>query len=187
MRLVLCIATSLLLAFALGACGADSPGGKSVSSSGSNFSTHHNDRDNDGDHNDDDAVTLGFGHAANAADRRESVALVTRYFAAAVAANGVTGCALLVPFVAESVVEDDGHSPGLFGSSCAAVLAKLFKLHHRELVAKQATMKVIEVRVRGDRALAILDFPNIPEVRQIDERRVGDSWKLLQLLDRFIE
>jgi hypothetical protein len=152
-----------------------------------NFSTHDNDRDNDGDHNDDDEKVLYFGHAANAADRRDSVALVTRYFAVAAAENGAAGCRMLVPFVAEGLPEQDGQSPHLRGSTCAVVLSKLFKLHHSLLAKKQATLHVIAVRVEGGRALTILDFPTIPEVRQMIERRVGGTWKMLELLDGILE
>jgi hypothetical protein len=153
----------------------------------SNFSTHNNDRDNDGDHNDDDAGVLYFGHAAGPADERAAVALVTRYFAAAAAGDGAAGCRLLAPFIAESLAEEDGHSPRLRGTTCAVVLSKLFKLHHALLAEKHATLKVIGVRLEGARGLVIFDFPAIPEVRQITERRVGHSWRLLYQLDGILE
>lgn len=152
-----------------------------------NYSTHNNDRDNDGDHNNDDENVLAYGHAAGAIDRRSSVALVTRYFAAAAAEDGATGCRLLTPIIAGTVAETDGHSPGLRGKTCAVVLSKLFKLHHRLLAEKNATLKIIKVRVLGDKALAVLEFPTIPEVRLIAERRVAGTWKLLYLLDGILE
>ncbi|MGC2374853.1 MAG: hypothetical protein WA484_13355 [Solirubrobacteraceae bacterium] len=186
------------LGLGLAACGGSNGGttshnASSSSSTGaskiveSNFSTHHNDRDNDGDHNDDDAGILLYGHAAGPADRRISVALVKRYYAAATGEDGAAACPLLVPFIAESVVETDGHSPGLRGKTCAAVMSKLFKLHHRLLAEKNATLKVIGVRVEGNKALVILEFPFIPEAREITERRVGSTWKLLELLDIMLE
>jgi hypothetical protein len=55
------------------------------------------------------------------------------------------------------------------------------------LSRKDATLKVIAVRVEGSKALVVLDFPTIPEVRQIDERRVGHSWRLLDLFDGILE
>jgi hypothetical protein len=159
----------------------------STATVGSDFSTHKNDRDNDGDQNDDDGKVLGYGHAADAADRRTSIGLVTRYFAAAAAEDGAKACASLVPFIAESVPEDDGHQPGLRGKTCAVVMSKLFKVHHQLLTMKSATLRVIGVRVEGDKALAILEFPTIPEVRQITERRVGSAWRLLDLFDGILE
>ncbi len=161
-------------------------GGGSTNALGGS-STHNNDRDNDGDHNDDDEKVLYFGHAADATDQRISLALVTRYFALAATGDGAKACSLLVPFIAESVAENDGHSPALRGKTCAVVMSKLFKLHHRSLAEKNATLKAIEVRVESDRALVVLEFPTIPEVRQITERRVGSTWKLLDLLDGILE
>jgi hypothetical protein len=149
--------------------------------------THENDRDNDGDHNDDDGRVLNYGHPASAADRRSSVTLVTRYFAAAAAADGAKACALLVPLTAESVVEEDGHSAALSGRSCAAVMSKLFRLHHRMLVEKRAALEVISVRIEGNKGLAVLDFPEIHEVRQLGVRRVDGAWKVVDLLDGIIE
>jgi hypothetical protein len=183
------------LVMGLAACEASSertapttrPSVASTGAASSDFSTYHNDRDNDGDHNDDDENVLGFGHAADPADRLASVALVERYFAAAAAANGAQACRLLAPFVAESVPEDDGHSPGLRGRTCPVVMSKLFELHRRLLVEKKTTLKVVGVRVEGDKALAILEFPTIPEVRQIAERRVKGTWRVLELLDNILE
>jgi hypothetical protein len=145
------------------------------------------DRDNDGDNNDDDEKVLYFGHSADAADRRALTALVERYYADAAAEDGAAACRLLVPFIAEATAERYGRSSQLRGSTCPVVLSELFRLHHRLLVGKQATMRVLGVRVEGDRALVILDLPTIREVRQIDERRIGGNWRLLELLDGNIE
>jgi hypothetical protein len=150
-------------------------------------SSHKNDRDNDNDNNDDDAGVLYYGKAADTTDRQISVGLVTRYFAAAAAENGTEACTMLIPFIAESVAEDYGHTSALHGKSCSVVMSMLFKQHHALLATKHATLKVIEVRVNGDKALAILEFPTIPEVRQITERREGRTWKLQDLLDEILE
>lgn len=152
-----------------------------------NFSTHHNDRDNDGDHNNDDGKVLDYGHTADTTDRLASIALVKRYFAAAADTNGTAGCKMLVPLIAETIVEDDGHSSELRGTTCAVVLSKLFALHHRELKMKNATLKIIEVRAQGTKELIVLDFPTIPEVRQITARQIKSSWKLMDLLDGILE
>jgi hypothetical protein len=179
------LGTLALLALCLGiaACGDSGarPAGASAPSS------HERDRDNDDDHNDDDARVLYYGHAADAADRRSSIALVKRYFAAAAAEDGKRACGLLVPLLAESVVEEDGRSPGLRGRTCAAVVSKLFKMRHRMLLEKRAALEVIAVRVKGDRGLVVLNFPEIREARQLGERRVDGRWKLHELLDGIIE
>lgn len=190
------------------ACGDSSKRPGATTDVASNRSAQENDRDNDGDHNDDDGRVLFYGHAASAADRRGSVALVTSYFAAAAAADGAKACALLVPLLAESVVEEDGRSPALRGRTCAEVMSKLFRLHHRTLVEKRAALQVIAVRVEGNKGLAVLNFPGIREVRrlgegsevlvapdsrgthevrQLGERRVDGTWKVLDLLDGIIE
>jgi hypothetical protein len=159
----------------------------SASTTAGASSTHGSDRDNDQDHNNDDENVLGYGHAANAADRRASVALVTRYFAAAAGGNGATACSLLMPFIAGSVVENYSHLRGLRGNTCAVVLSNLFRQRHWQFAAKSASLKVIAVRVEGDKALAVLDLPEIPEVRQMAERRLGSRWRLLVLFDGSLE
>jgi hypothetical protein len=161
--------------------------GSASTATATNFSTRNNDRDNDGDHNDDDAEVLEYGHTANATDRRVSVTLVKRYYAAAAAEDGAKGCSMLAPFIAESIVENDGQAEELRGRSCATVMHKLFKLHHRRLAEKNATLKILDVRVDGNKALAILEFPFIPEVRKLVERRVGSTWRLLEPLDSILE
>lgn len=184
----------MALCVGLLACGGSSKSttstGKSRSPSGSSsvtayFPGHHNDRDNDGDSNDDDGHDLNFGHAANAADLRESTRLVRRYYAAAATEDGATACALLAPFIAESVVETDGEA--LHSKTCSGTMSALFKDHHSLLVVKQRTLRIPEVRVEGDTALAILEFPTIPEVRQLHLRRIGGTWYVLELLDDILE
>jgi hypothetical protein len=199
MRPCLGILATLALCLGLGSCGGTSTSTSTRRPPVDNAYTYNdngvtayfpsdkNDRDNDGDNNNDDGNILDYGHASNATDRRASVALVTRYFSAAAAENGATACSLLIPFVAESVVEDDGRTTALYGNTCAAVMSKLFKLHHALLLAKYETLRIPEVRVEGDKALTILEFTTIPEVRQIAERRVGDSWRILELLDGILE
>ncbi len=178
------------LGLGLAGCGGSNANSASTASSGlskvvpSNFTTHNNDRDNDGDHNNDDGKVLYYGHAADAADRQAGGALVTNYFAAAAGANGAAACALLVPFIAESVADEN---PTLAAKTCPAALARLFELHHRLLAEKHATLRVMAVRIEGNRGLVIMDFPTIPEVRQLTERRVGGAWKLMDLLDGILE
>lgn len=180
-------------ALAVAACGgsgklaADTP----VSSNGatviSSFPGDRNDRDNDGDRNDDDRRNLSYGRAANPTERHELTRLVRRYLAAASAENGAAACSLLAPFVAESVVETYGHTRDLLGKSCARVMSKLFAHNHTELAAKVSSFRVATVRVAGDKALTILEFPAIREVRQMIERHIGRRWRVLGLLDDIIE
>lgn len=193
MRSQLGTLATLLLAFGALGCGGSGKTHNSSSTAASsskvvppNFTTHNNDRDNDGDNNDDDEGVLRYGSAASPRERRLSTTLVTAYFKLAAAENGAKACSLLAPFIVESVAEDYASTP-LRGKDCAAVMRRLFHEHHALLATKNTTLKVIEVRVEGDKALAILDFPTIPEVRQITERRVGNGWKLIDLLDGILE
>jgi hypothetical protein len=196
MKPLLTTFATILLCVGVSACGSSgrdssrdaskpaSPTGVAVTSG----ATHKNDRDNDGDNNDDDQHVLNFGQTASPADRQAIAALVTRYFAAAASENGKQACALLVPFIAESVVEKYGQTtPRLRGKTCAVVMSKLFKYSHRELVNKDATLQIMRVGVEGDRSLVVLNFPTIPEVRQITARRTGGSWRILYLLDGILE
>ena len=66
-------------------------------------------------------------------------------------------------------------------------MSKLFKAHHGELAPKQATFTIIRIGIEGNRSLVALDFPTIPEVREIIARRVGNKWTILSLLDEIIE
>jgi hypothetical protein len=168
------------------ACGGSSSGTASGSRSPGS-SVRAKDRDDDADHNDDDAHVLYYGLAAGAADKQALTTLIRRYYAAAAAADGAKACKLLMPFIAESVAENYGHSSALRGKSCAVVLSKLFKQRQKVLSGENATLKFVTVRVEGGKALAVLSFSTLPEVRQISARRDGATWKMLQLLDGIIE
>ena len=176
-----------LLVVALLGLGVTACGGSSKATTASSATSPKRDRDDDGDHNDDDAHVLEYGQAANTAERRALIALVTRYYAAAAAADGGKACTLLMPFIAESVAENYGHTSALRGKSCGVVMSKLFKLHHQVLVGENATLKFVTVRVEGGKSLMVLSFSTLPEVRQIAARRDGSTWRILQLLDGILE
>ena len=175
------------LCLSLAACGGSSDRPATAGDAARVRSTHAKDRDNDEDHNDDDAQALNYGHAAGPAERRATVALVRRYFADAAATNGARACRLLVPLMAELAVEESGKSPSLRGKTCATVMTKLFERYHAALVEKSAKLQVYAIRVLGDRALALLYFPELSEVRRLLLRRVHGSWRVYSLLDDFIE
>jgi hypothetical protein len=186
------IATAASLALCVGALACGNSGNRNVSTVGPGtyvtayFPHDPNDRDNDGDRNNDDGA-IDTGQLASPAEGREMKALVKRYYAAAAAANGSEACALLVPFIAESVVESYGKTQGVTGRTCAAVMTKIFEGRHAQLAPESATLRIPEVRLEPPAALVILEFPTIPEVRQIRLRRVGASWRVLALVDGAIE
>ncbi|MFZ1154787.1 MAG: hypothetical protein WAN93_07780, partial [Solirubrobacteraceae bacterium] len=141
-----------------------------------------NDRDHDSDNNDDD---YGYGHAADAADRQAVTKLVTRYYAAAAAGDGATGCSLIYSLLAEEIPEVYGGPtgpPGIRGNTCAVVMSKMFKQDHRRLTLDHATLKVTAVRILDRRALATLSFKTMPQ-RDIAIRRERNVWKIGELLD----
>jgi hypothetical protein len=182
MRVLLVLLTVVALGLGAAACG--STGGATGSASPH---AGKRDRDNDGDNNDDDAHILNYGHAPSAVERAELTSLVRSYYAAAAAENGAKACWMLYPLISETLAEDYGHSPALRGTTCAAVLAKLLKRRHQLLVAQSDTLKVYAVRVKGERALALLTFAVLAEMRQMLERRVGGTWKIAALSDNILE
>lgn len=187
--LPLALLATALVGLGVAGCGRSSVGSASHAPTGAHAtqSAATQDRDDDSDHNDDDGSVLEYGHAATPAEQRALVALVTQYYAAAGAAEGAKACALMVPFIAESVAENYGHTPGLQGKTCAIVMSKLFHQRHQLLSSESATLKGVTARVEGGTALTVLDFTVLPEVRQITERRVGGRWRMLYLLDHIVE
>jgi hypothetical protein len=140
------------------------------------------DNDRDGDGGADDNL---WGHAASAADRRDIVALVKRYYAIAAAGDGARACAILYSLFAEEVPETYGEPPGdpaLRGKTCAAVMSKVFKQRRRQLIQEAPSLKVIGVRIRGLRGLALLSFRGIGE-RDILVHREKRLWRIDALLD----
>lgn len=183
----LALLTIALLSLSIAACGG---AGNSASHGSSSVKSGavKRDRDDDGDNNDDDAGVLDYGHAAGPADRQALMALIRSYYAAAAAADGAKACALLMPFIAEAVAENYGFQPGLHGKTCATVLSKLFKRQHALLAGKYETLKFYALRVDEDKALTVLSFATLPEVREIAERRDSSgAWRVLELRDGILE
>jgi hypothetical protein len=140
------------------------------------------DSDNDSDNDNDD---YRYGYAASAADKKAVTALVWRYYMAAEAGDGAKACTMIYSIFAEEIPEVHGEPPGppaLRGSTCAAVMSKLFKQHHRQLMADLAKLQVTDVRIRAHHALVLLGFKTVPPrtIRVHRERRV---WKIDALLD----
>ena len=140
------------------------------------------DGDGDSDYNDDD---YKYGGPADAVERRLVIGLVKRYYAAAIAGNGGKGCSLIYSLLAEEVPEEYGEPPGpirLRGSTCSMVMSKLFKQEHKHFAVEASTLKVVAVRLRRSRGLAILSFGATPP-RDIAVHREFGRWKIDELLD----
>ncbi len=184
MKPLLAVLASVLLGFAINACGS-STASRSLSATTASLKQ---DRDDDGDNNDDDSKVIYYGHAPNLEERRSIVALVRAYYESQASEDGAAACRLLMPFVAESVAEHIGHSPGLRGQACSTVMSKLFRLNHALLSGENASLEFYSVRVNGGKALTVLSFANLPEVRQLSERRDSSgNWKVLSLRDGILE
>jgi hypothetical protein len=126
-----------------------------------------------------------FGRTATRADERAVASLVRRYIALAVVGDGGKACSMLLPRLAKSVAEDYGQAPApryLRGETCATVMTKLFRHYRHRLLAEAPLLKVVGVRVRGHRAIALLRFGTALE-RQILLDRERGSWRIAALLD----
>jgi hypothetical protein len=126
---------------------------------------------------------LSFGHTAGAADQRAIVVAVKRYYATAAAGNGNEGCSLLAPSVAGAVASDYGRTRYLAGRSCPAIVSKLFRRRHHELVLDRDTLVVLPARVSGDLAVALLSTTESSREAQIVLRSVHGRWRPAALLD----
>jgi hypothetical protein len=173
--------------------GDDDYGAKLQSDGDNDDSTMPKDRDNDNVGDDsgnsyfdaDDEVVRLSGHVASAVDRTAITRLVKRYFAVANAEDGMTACSMIVSSFAKSVPETLGRPPGppyARGTTCAAVMSKVFAHYHRQLAAHATTLEVNGVRVDRGIGVAVLAFRTLPG-RQIRVAREGGVWRMDALLD----
>jgi hypothetical protein len=189
----------MLVAALLGGCGGASKDSVSTSRPSETASetapapvdtTVDADHDNDVGAPYDDAnhrALLDQGAAATPAERGAIVALVKRYYAAALAENGALGCALLYSTLAEAAPEDDSREPGTPGymhgqTTCAGVLHALFRHYHAQLAVELPKLKVTYVRVQGRGALVLLGFGALAE-RQTGVERERRVWKMSKIYD----
>jgi hypothetical protein len=185
------------VAVSLVACGSGAKHVPSVPFSSSTVPLHgyiQGDKDGDADKHvpdGDDASIRDYGHAANADDRRAAIALLRRYYAAAVAGDLATACSLtdrtlarsgkLIDTVAEDYAPPPG-SPSLRGESCTRVMAAVTKERHEELAGDIETFVLTEMRVLGARALAIVGLRTTGE-RVVPLRREAGRWRVDGLFD----
>lgn len=129
---------------------------------------------------------LDFGSPATPADRHEITALITRYYASASDEDGATACSLILSSVAKSVPEDYGRGAGPSylrgGTTCQAVVSRLFKYLHHRMVRAFRTLRVTQVRLKTRGGYAVLLFQKPPE-HEIAVVRQNGTWKVASLLD----
>jgi hypothetical protein len=139
----------------------------------------------------DDHLVRDYGRAAGTLDRQAIVGLVRRYFAVALAGDGVVACSMLSSKLAKqadlaAAVPRDYVSPdvsALRGKPCSQFMSLLFGQAHEQLAyADVASLEVTVVRVQGDRGLAVLAFRTASE-RYIPLQREHGTWKIDAPLD----
>lgn len=133
-------------------------------------------------HDHDDANILSYGGTPSAADERIVTALAKRYYAAAAADDGAMACSLILSGMAKTLPEDYGGRTGPAylrgGKTCRAIMSLLFKHFHGSLTS---VIKVTGVRVKGDRAYALLSSTTRP-ASYLTLRREAGAWKVEELL-----
>jgi hypothetical protein len=158
-------------------------------------STGRLDRDGDTDnpgggiYDSDDSNLASYSHSATPAQTHAVGALVARYLAAAAAADGAKACSMVLASVARAVVPvlgGPGEPPYSRGSTCAEILAKIFRFYHGQLNAEARLLGVLRFGVNGNRGLAVLAarpasaFPD----RVIALQREDGLWKIDGVLDQ---
>jgi hypothetical protein len=127
----------------------------------------------------DNLMPLAYGKEASQADEQAITALVKRYYAVAAAGDGAKGCSLLYSTLATDLGEGQGPS----AQTCATAMSRVFKQQHRQLAADEvATMVVVDVRVKGNLAIATVGFRTQP-VGRINLKREHHTWKINALID----
>jgi hypothetical protein len=150
------------------------------------------DGDNDGDEGspgrkyvqDDKRVLATYGGRARPATARAIAALVRRYYAASLAADGASACALLDASLAKALAAQSGapRSP----AACAAALSPLLAQEHQHVLSEDpATMTVIGVYANGVIGLALVGFRNAPESDLLLARE-AHAWKIDSLFDDLV-
>lgn len=151
------------------------------------------DQDNDSDSNGksyfdaDDAQFRRYGHAAGRRDRLRIARLVKRYYKAAAAGDGMSGCALMAVPLAGSLPQTLAGSAGPpytrgVGNTCRGVLKAVFVHYHRQLAAHLPTLSVSDVRLEGSQGNVVVRFDGLPG-RIIGVARERGAWKINAVVD----
>jgi hypothetical protein len=125
-------------------------------------------------------------YVATAADRPVVVALVRRYYAAALAGDGAKACSMLYSPFAHSVAEDYGQAPGptyLRGAkTCSALMSGVFEHFHKRLVAEALVLRSrVTARLKGYQGSALLSVGRKIEF-ELPVRHELNAWKVVGLL-----
>lgn len=143
--------------------------------------------DGDGDHDDHSKATssddegellVAKRYGATTTEHTAMKTVLERYYAAASARDGASGCALLTRELASSLAPSRAS-----GQTCAQALSRLFAVQSSHLAAEHAdTMVLTGVHAHAGVALVTLGFRSAPEAELILRREDG-NWKLNALFD----
>lgn len=123
---------------------------------------------------------LDFGTIADEADAKAVAAITTRYYHAVAASDGAAACGLIHAGMAQAIPEDVGPLAGK-RRTCAAVMSLLFRTRRGMPTADVDAIRVRQVRVKGNTAIALLRSPKMHSGELVLERE-GSTWKVLDLL-----
>jgi hypothetical protein len=132
----------------------------------------------------DDRTFIVWGRPADSGDEHAIGTLVKHYYELAAAGNGTGACNLIYVLFAEAIPEDYGQPPGppaLRGTTCAAVMTKLFSQEHQKLVADSASIRVTGVRIQGNQGRALVGFTTTP-ASYIQLHRERRAWRIIGTL-----
>ncbi len=133
-------------------------------------------------HSHDDERVLNYGHRAGAGARRVIAALLARYYRLAQAGDGARACPLLYSLLAESLPEEDRSTVRGGPVTCASTLSALFARERARLTADARTLRIVDVRIGGARAYALLSFGLAPPAYTTLHRDAG-PWRIDQVFD----
>lgn len=131
----------------------------------------------------DDSATFAYGHRPRPSEERTIANVVKRYYTDGVSGDGAAACSLMEPVLARTAAEAYGGRGGtsyLRGAkTCAAIVLKLFQYFREELAE---AIRVVEVRVQGSRAQAVLASRKMRASSIFLSRQAGGLWRIQQLL-----
>ncbi len=140
------------------------------------------DDDDNGGADGDDIETRDYGRKASASEAKAVERLVQAYYAAAVARDGVRACSFMDLRLADAsdyakiVPREYAPRPGssvFEGKNCAEIASLVFDPAHHQLAMDAASVRVVETRVDGSHALAILIYTADQESELALEREHG--------------
>jgi hypothetical protein len=145
------------------------------------FDNDAKDRSHESYRDSDDAIVVAYSVSAQGAEKRAVTAVVNRFFGAVAKGAGKAGCAVMYSILEEAVPEDYGRDAGpayARGNTCPAVMSKVFR-HERGQA--HAHFTVTDVRVEGNRAIALLGSHTQP-ASFINLHRENGVWKIARPL-----